>query len=78
MWDEASKRICRIYVALELAFLQPGIVQAEKVKSVLKLWQGCTGQTRGRQKPKSPEARNVGGGEGQRGKGGLGKGVWDS
>lgn len=35
MWDKASERISRDYVALELVLLQPGIVQAGRVENVL-------------------------------------------
>lgn len=52
-WDEAPKRISRVYVVLELALLQPGIDQAEKVKSTQKLWQEWVGMER-KPKPKSP------------------------
>lgn len=34
VWDEASKRICRVYVTLELVFLLLGIVQAGEVQCV--------------------------------------------
>lgn len=67
------KEYPRVYVAFELALLQPGIVQIEKVKSVLTLWQGCAGKE---WKPKTQvtKDRNVRKGK----KEAWGKGVWDN
>lgn len=47
IWEEAS--ISRIYIALKLALLQPGIVQRRS--RVLKLQQGWTGREGKAKKP---------------------------